>query len=1016
MNHATIVNARYGGLVLNWLFVLLTVMSFMVAQPAMARRINGGLAGGTLVPPFEPAVAGIPPQFDITGFLEAATVDPTMCLGVTEPRLKGGTARMNGQTIIIPCNTILQMPAFALTWADLWTLAPKDIMPALNPATGLPQAGLALADVMATGALGLLNTPWTDSNTGLATSYSGPLPSHEFHIQGNVINGQYIAGLVFISQQSLNAGQGIISCIDYATGELQVGGTVLPHGTTPCPLPAQLAASGQKVTRVRMNDPVGRFGIVHGGPGAVGADVIEPGYDPRYTADTDNPTMSTALGYPVCIPAFNPVNPVTDPVTGLVIPAAIDAKCPLYNRPIVPNCPSFDPLTLLPAFGGQQAGYCTTWLMDPPGAHAADPTKTDPTLNAPLVIGDTIIFHGTMKADAKGPYISAHTFEANLGIYTQPHTAPSYVRIESMGVGTGGGTIGGAAIESTLKVFWTGFSTDPTELVDFYSIHNDPITGAETDYLQGTFDPCCVPLGRFRSPVNNVGVFGEPQRNYRAVSRTMCQPAGVNGPLTPQLQTRCYMAPPATPDATAVRAPIVLNQNGLVEGQFSLPNFGFIFGENLAFGGTIIPSNFQDIPFLFCGSGPLGGGSTAVVGQLDPAPWGLPMADPIFHSTLCPAALAVGAVIVVNAPPPPLPPTITSVTATPASTLVGKLTTVTLTVSATNPQATPMSFAWTPVTGVILSCGVCAPNANNATVTATFNPTKAGSLVFAVTVSNGVLPNATGSATVTVASANAKAPTLKSFVGTPASLNGGAIGTLTAIGNSNPAGAAVTFSFKQTAGPAVLVGARVVPLGQPIAVATTSGAAPADQTAKATFNAPFVPVTANMTFQACVTDTTTGLITCSGASAVTIKVAATPADLLTVTVATYRPIVSRVGAPAQLGKFNMTVTSSATPSTPPPAGMTVTAFIVNDTLPANVPGSTALPIVMPLLFTPADVPGTLTPVCAVVGPCWVGLVDGIIQDPTQTPTGLLAPTLVTVRSSLGGVTTTFPGDAIFKIR
>src|SRR5471030_1271581 len=154
MNHATIVNARYGGLVLNWLFVLLTVMSLMVASPAMARRINGGLVGGTLVPPFEAAVAGIPPQFDITGYLEAATVDPTMCRGVTDPRLKGGTARLNGQTIIVPCNTILQMPAFALTWADLWTLAPKDIMPALNPATGLPQAGRALADVMAAGALG----------------------------------------------------------------------------------------------------------------------------------------------------------------------------------------------------------------------------------------------------------------------------------------------------------------------------------------------------------------------------------------------------------------------------------------------------------------------------------------------------------------------------------------------------------------------------------------------------------------------------------------------------------------------------------------------------------------------------------------------------------------------------------------------------------------------------------------------------------------------------------------------
>jgi hypothetical protein len=1013
MNNATAVNAGYGGLVHRWLFVLLAIMmSFMVTSPAMARRINGGLVGGTLVPPFEAPTPGIPPQFDITGFVESATVDPTMCPAVTDPRLKGGTARMNGQTITIPCNTILQMPAFALTWADLWTMAPKDIMPAASTASGL-----ALGDIMATGALGLLNTPWTDANTGLATSYNAALPSHEFHIQGNVINGQYIAGLIFISQQGLNAGQGVISCIDYATGEMQVGGTVLPHGTTPCPTPAQLAASGQKVTRVRMNDPVGRYGIVHGGPGSVGADVIEAGYDPRYTADTDNPTMHSALGYPVCVPAFNPVNAVTDPVTGVVIPAAIDAKCPLYNRPIAPNCKSYDPLTLLPAFGGQPAGYCTTWLMDAPGAHALDATLTDPTLNAPLVIGDTIIFHGTMKADAKGPYISAHSIEANLGIYTQPHTMPAYTFIESMGVGTGGGTIGGAATESTLKVFWTGFSTDPTELVDFYAIHQDPATGVATDYFLGTFDPCCVPLGRFRSPVNNVGVFGEPQRNYRAVSRTACQKPGINGPLTPQLQTRCYMDPPATPETigtSALMAAITPQGNGLIPGQFTLPNFGFIFGENLAFGGPIIPANFQDIPFLFCGSGPIGGPGTAtsVVGQLDPAPWGLPQADPVFHSTLCPAALAVGAVAVVAGPPAPLPPVINSVTATPASTLVGKLTTVTLTVAATNPQGTPMSFAWTPPAGIIMSCGVCAPNAANATVTATFNPTKAGSLVFAVTVSNGVLPNATGSATVLVASATAKAPTLKSFGGTPATVNGGAGITLTAIANTNPTGGAVTFSFTQTGGAPVIVNGVVVPLGQPIAPTTTSGVAPADQTAKVTVSAPFVPVAANLTFQVTVTDTTTGLTTSSSATAVTIKVNATPPDVLIITTATYRPIVSRFGAPAQLGKFNMTVTSTATP---PPVGMTVTASIVNNTLPANVPGSTALPILMPLLYTPADVPGTLTPNCGAT-PCWSGLVDGIIQDPTQTPTGLLVPSLVTVTSSLGGVATTFPGDAIFKVR
>jgi hypothetical protein len=999
MNHATVVNASYGGLVQRWLFVMLAIMmSVMVASPAMARRANGGLAGGVFVPPVNAPVP-MPPQFDMTGFLEAATVDPTMCPAVTDARLKGGTAKINGQTIVVPCNTILQMPAFALTWADLWTLAPKDITP-----TG---SGLSLSDVVTSGALGLLNTPWTDPNTGLPTSYTSALPSHEFHVVGNVINGQYIAGLIFISQQSMNGGQGVISCIDYATGEMQVGGTVLPVGTTPCPLPTQLAASGQKVTRVRMNDPIGRFGIVHGGPGSVGADVIEPGYDPRFTMDTDNPTMHSSVGYPVCIPSINPVNPITNPITGATILPGVDPLCPMYNRPIAPNCKGHDPLTGLPALGAQPPGYCTTWVMDPPGAHALDPNATDPTVNAPLATGDTIVFHGTMKADANGPYISAHSIEANLGIYTHPHTQPSYIFMEALIVGTGGGTVGGVAIESTTKVAWTGFTTDPTELVDFYAMHQDPVTGAASEYFLGTQDPCCRPLGRFRTPVNNLGVFGEPQRNYRAVSRTMCQPAGVvNGPLTPALQTRCYMDPPVTSDLTALQATIALNQNGLVQGQYTLPNFEFIFAENLLIGGPIIPANFQDLPFLFCGSGPVGGAGSTVVGQLDPAPWALPMADPIFHSAYCPAALAVGTVAVVVAPPPPTPqpPVMTSVTATPASTIVGTLTTIRLTANATNPNtpATAMSYAWTPVTGVVLSCGVCAPNPANASVTATFNPTKAGTLVFTATVSNGVLPAATGSASVVVGAVNTKAPNVvtQSFTPTGAIL-GGAVVTLSATGNTNPVGGTVTVSFRQTGGVAVTI--------SPV---TKTGTAPANQVGKATFTAPFGPA-ATLTFVATVTDTATGLTKDSGT--LTVKTTATPADVVTIASITYRPIVSRVGAPAEFGKFQIVANSTALPA---PLGMTMTATLVNNTLPLNLNGSTALPITVPLLLTGADTPAVIAAGLAVCGPtpCWTTLISGVIADTTQTPAIYVAPTSVTVKSSVGGTATMLQGDPLFIIR
>jgi hypothetical protein len=989
-----------------WLFVLVAAMLLALATPASARRINGGLAGGILVPPANAPAPGIPPQLDITGYLETATVDPTMC-PTLDPRLWGGTARINGQLITIPCNTILQMPAFATSWADLFTAAPKDIMPA-----GSKKSGLALGDAMANGTAGLLDMTWAPQGD-LPTTYNAPLPAHEFHVVGNTINGQNIAGLIFISQQSLNGGQGVISCIDYATGELQVGGTPLPHGS-PCPVP------DGSFTRVRFNDPVGRFGIVHGGPNSAPGtvDVIEPGYDPRYTADTDNPTMHSALGYPVCIPAFNPFNQTIDPITGLPIPATIDAKCPIYNRPIAPKCNSFNANTLLPAFGAQPTNtYCTTWVMDPPGAHALKADASDPTLSAPLVIGDTIGFHGTMKADAKGPYISAHTIDANLGIYTQPHIAPSYVFVEALGVGTGGGTVGGVATESTNKVFWVGFSTDPTELVDFYSLHQDPQTGAQTAYLQGTFDPCCTPLGRFRSPVNNLGVFGEPQRNYQAVSRTMCQTT----PPSAQLQTVCTMAPLVNPDPTAVVVPKVFNQNGLAEGQYTLPNFGFIFGENLAFGGPIIPANFQDIPFLFCGSGPLDGFGTASprVGQLVPAPWASPMADPLFHSSLCPNEAAVGAAAgVVTPPPAPLPASISLVTSAPTIAPLGATTAVALAVTATDPNTPPiaMSFGWTFTApkgvAVSMSCGTCLPNAGSAHVTATITVAATatpGPIVFTVSASNGVLPAATAGTTVTVPAplANAKPPIIVKTIA-PGSVASGQLVTLQATGNTNPLGGTVTFAFKQTSGPNVYLNGVPVPLGQTIPSTFVGTAASNTQGAFTRFTSPISLVKPpNMVFQVTETDTRTSLTT---SQSITISEAPF-VEAVTVPTVTYRQIVSRVGAPAEFGKFNLIATSTAFVA--PPAGWTM-----NATLTAKLAnGTISAPVVVPMLLTPADPVGTPVGVgvCGAT-PCFAGATTGVIVDATVTPPIFVAPDTIVVRSSLGGSNTVLLGDPNYVIR
>src|SRR4051794_16059083 len=65
-----------------------------------------------------PAQGGAAP-FDIIGFIDGATVTPE-----ADGFSGGGTITVNGTTIVVPKNTLLQMPAFALTWQELFAMAP----------------------------------------------------------------------------------------------------------------------------------------------------------------------------------------------------------------------------------------------------------------------------------------------------------------------------------------------------------------------------------------------------------------------------------------------------------------------------------------------------------------------------------------------------------------------------------------------------------------------------------------------------------------------------------------------------------------------------------------------------------------------------------------------------------------------------------------------------------------------------------------------------------------------------
>jgi len=333
-----------------------------------------------------PGVGGVPayaPPFDVVGYIQDAGLGAPGTKTATfasVPRTAGGWVITNGTTITVPSNTTLQMPATEVTWADLFDSSAQP--------TGNPYGG----DITAGG-----------TQTGMAMNDVAPkLPgSYEIHVQGNIVNGQYIAGLIFIAPQSLNLQQGFISHIDYTNGDLYVNG-----------------GPGGAETRIQINDPIGRFGKAH-----------SP--DERFTVDEDNPTIHAETGYPMCVPRFDPaVQP--------------DNLCPQYNRPTNPL-----------------GGYLMNYTMSDPRLRAAG--QPDAYLMAPFEVGDYITYSGMLVPGTGGQggfYVSAYNIDNNVGIYTAPLTDPVYVVLGEMEQGTGGTANVAFPQETTSRVKVEGMSTD----------------------------------------------------------------------------------------------------------------------------------------------------------------------------------------------------------------------------------------------------------------------------------------------------------------------------------------------------------------------------------------------------------------------------------------------------------------------------------------------------------------------------------------------------------------------------
>jgi hypothetical protein len=636
--------------------------------PAPAGGGGGGGAGGTAKPPIKNLTAPTPiptltepfngaaaPNtdistvngvknaalvngFDVTGFIQAETVDNShnICTpAVLGSGAEGGTITINGITIDVPCGTIVQMPANTLTWKEF-------------------------------------------VDGGSLKLDGGAYPSFEAQVIGNNIAGAKRAALIYVSQHAANTGSGYITKIDYQTGRIEVANGSPSNGGAG-------NVNNNTTTVLEINDPNGRFGRAQ-----------SP--DPRFSVDDENPTIIAGTGYPMCVPRLRPDagggDYPTQIIDGIAVPN--DPECPIKNRPIangacrlltnagVTLARGDITQTPLPVVPNGTTTYCSQFVMKAlPGSivwptgrtidvvnplWVAGPTDPDPSKQAPLKVGDFITYSGTTMKDGSGFWLSVHTLEAGVGIYTQPSTQPAYVAMGEFGIGTAdigaagvvATAITGVGIETTNRLSLEASTTDVKTPIDIYLVDDYPngvvrnrwvtpweMTGECDPALLPTavgssFDEKCggnsvngvttpvgaVPTQGFSGGINTTwtgpqpmrdriravkaptNLLSQPGRMVRVMQRSLCSP-------TQPIQTGFDLAGnpvgAVTSGVDACLAAKVPVANGLIAGTYQAPVFEYIFPENLRPGDIIIPNDFWHLPFLRNGE--------SGAQKLDPQPW-----------------------------------------------------------------------------------------------------------------------------------------------------------------------------------------------------------------------------------------------------------------------------------------------------------------------------------------------------------------------------------------------------------
>ncbi len=193
----------------------------------------------------------------------------------------GGTIKVAGETLVIPRNLQIDLPANRLTLKQLVDQAPTTCR--TRGETGLARQDTCLAG--GKGATAVIHANRSDCGTA-------------------------IVGDLFV-QLGPESMTGAVSFINHAEGYFRLNGQV---------------GSDTTGTLVRINDPTGRY-TIQKGKGCAGGPNCSP--DPRFTADPDNYTVSFLSGYPMCIASM--VTTGSRP-RGSDANGNGDAFCPTTNR------------------------------------------------------------------------------------------------------------------------------------------------------------------------------------------------------------------------------------------------------------------------------------------------------------------------------------------------------------------------------------------------------------------------------------------------------------------------------------------------------------------------------------------------------------------------------------------------------------------------------------------------------------------------------------------------------------